>query len=305
MQYGVILPNVGPLAHIDSLATIAQRAEELGYDGLFLSDHIVVPDGMGSAYPYRSDGRFPLTAADRILEPVVTLSYLAAATRRIRLGFSVLVLPYRHPVLNARMLGTLDVVSNGRLIAGVGVGWLAEEFAALDADFPDRGGVTNEHIAILRAFWEGDISALDGTRYSVAGLQMEPRPVQQPHPPIWTGGTSLPALRRAARLADGWHGVRQSPDDVARVAARITELRSAAGNGMDSFTVSLRAGLDITDAPFDGAGRTPLRGSPEQIADDLRAYAQAGLDYLVVEPRAAAPEQLIGQLERFARAPLP
>ena len=301
MQYGVILPNVGPLAHIDSLATIALRAEKLGYDGIFLSDHIVVPDGLRSAYPYRSDGRFPLTAADRILEPIVTLSYLAAATQRIRLGFSVLVLPYRHPVLNARMLGTLDVISNGRLIAGVGVGWMAEEFAALDADFPDRGAVTDEHIAILRAFWTGATSELCDTRYSVAGLRMEPAPIQRPHPPIWTGGTSPPALRRAARLADGWHGVRQSPDDVARVVARIAELRSAAGNSMDGFTVSLRAGLDITDQPFSGEGSTPLRGSPEQISDDLDAYARAGLDCLVVEPRAATPEQLMGQLERLAK----
>ena len=200
MQYGVILPNVGPLAHIESLATIARRAEELGYDGIFLSDHVVVPDGLRSAYPYRSDGRFPLTAADRILEPIVTLSYLAAATRRIRLGFSVLVLPYRHPALNAKMLGTLDVVSNGRLIAGVGVGWMAEEFAALGADFPDRGAVTDEHIAILRACWTGATSELRDTRYNAAGLRMEPAPIQRPHPPIWTGGTSPPALRRAA----GW-----------------------------------------------------------------------------------------------------
>ncbi len=301
MQYGVILPNVGPLAHIDSLATIALRAEELGYDGIFLSDHIVVPDGLRSAYPYRSDGRFPLTAEDRILEPVVTLSYLAAATQRIRLGFSVLVLPYRHPVLNAKMLGTLDVVSGGRLIAGVGVGWMAEEFAALNADFPDRGAVTDEHIAILRAFWTGVTTELRDTRYNVAGRRMEPAPIQQPHPPIWTGGTSPPALRRAARLADGWHGVRQSPDDVARVVARIAELRSAAGNSIDGFTISLRAGLDVTDATLDGAGRTPLRGSPEQIAADLEAYAQAGLDYLVVEPRAATAEQLVAQLERFAK----
>ena len=301
MQYGVILPNVGPLAHIDALATIALRAEELGYDGIFLSDHVVVPDGLRSAYPYRSDGRFPLTAADRILDPIVTLSYLAAATQTIRLGFSVLVLPYRQPVLNAKMLGTLDVISNGRLIAGVGVGWMAEEFAALDADFPDRGAVTDEHIAILRAFWTGATSELRDTRYSVAGLRMEPAPIQQPHPPIWTGGTSPPALRRAARLADGWHGVRQSPDDITRVVARIAELRSAAGSGRDGFTISLRAGLDITDVPLTGAGRTPLRGSPEQIAADLDAYAQAGLDYLVVEPRAATPEQLVAQLERLAK----
>ena len=303
MQYGVILPNVGPLAHIDSLATSSHRAEELGYDSVFLSDHIVVPDGLRSAYPYRSDGRFPLTAEDRILEPVVTLSYLAAATQRIRLGFSVLVLPYRHPVLNARMLGTLDVVSGGRLIAGVGVGWMAEEFAALDADFPDRGAVTDEHIAILRACWTGATSELDDTRYNVAGLVMEPLPVSRPHPPIWTGGTSPPALRRAARLADGWHGVRQSPDDITRVVARIAELRSAAGNSMDGFTISLRAGLDVTDATLGGAARTPLRGSPEQIAADLDAYAQAGLHYLVLEPRAATPEQLVAQLERFAQIP--
>ena len=301
MQYGVILPNVGPLAHIDSLAMIARRAEELDYDGVFLSDHIVVPDGLRSAYPYRSDGRFPLAAADRILEPIVTLSYLAAATQTIRLGFSVLVLPYRHPVLNAKMLGTLDVVSGGRLIAGVGVGWMAEEFAALDADFPDRGAVTDEHIAILRAFWTGATAELRDTRHSAAGLRMEPAPIQQPHPPIWTGGTSPPALRRAARLADGWHGVRQSPDDITRVVARIAELRSVAGNFRDGFTISLRAGLDVTDQPFPGEGRTPLRGSPEQVSDDLDPYARAGLDYLVVEPRAATPEQLVAQLERFAK----
>ena len=300
MQYGVILPNVGPLAQIDSLAIVARRAEELGYDGVFLSDHIVIPDGLRSAYPYRSDGRFPLAPEDRILEPIVTLSYLAAATQRIRLGFSVLVLPYRHPVLNAKMLGTLDVVSNGRLIAGVGVGWMAEEFTALDADFDDRGAVTDEHIAILRAFWTGTTSELDGTRYNADGLVMEPLPQSQPHPPIWTGGTSPPALRRAARLADGWHGVRQSPDDITRVVARIAELRSNANNSMDGFTVSLRAGLDITDAPLSGERRTPLRGSPDQIAADLDTYSQAGLDYLVVEPRAATPEQLISQLERFA-----
>lgn len=333
MQYGVILPNVGPLAHMDSLAAIALRAEELGYDGIFLSDHVVVPEGLRSAYPYRSDGRFPLTAADRILEPIVALSYLAAVTQHIRLGFSVLVLPYRHPVLNARMLGTLDVISRGRLIAGVGVGWLAEEFAALDADFPHRGAVTDEHIAILRSFWadatgadatEADSAGADttgadatgadgagelrGRRYRVAGRRMEPAPIQQPHPPIWTGGTGPPALRRAARLADGWHGVRQSPDDVARVVARIAELRSAAGNNMEGFTSSLRAGLDIIDATLatsDGAARTPMRGSTEQIAGDLAAYARAGLDYLIVEPRAATPEQLIVQLERFAEMPRP
>ena len=305
MKYGVILPNVGPLAHVESLARIAQRAERLGYDGVFLSDHVAIPTELRSAYPYRSDGRFPLTAADRILEPITTLAYLAAVTTRLRLGFSVLVLPYRHPTLNARMLGTLDVISNGRLIVGAGVGWMAEEFAALDANFDARGAVTDEHIALLKAFWTENAPDVRGSHYSITGVGMAPMPVSQPHPPIWTGGISAPALRRAANLADGWHGVRQSPDDVSRVTGRIGELRASRGASMEGFTISLRAGLDVTDVPFTGASRTPLRGSAEQVAGDLAQYRQAGLDYLVVEPRAATPDELIAQLERFAEIERP
>ena len=305
MKYGVILPNVGPLARIESLAHIAQRAERLGYDGVFLSDHIAIPTDLRSAYPYRSDGRFPLTATDRILEPVTTLAYLAAVTTRLQLGFSVLVLPYRHPVLNAKMLGTLDVISNGRLIVGAGVGWMAEEFDALDANFDARGGVADEHIEMLKAFWTNPAPDVNGEHYSVAGLGMAPAPVSQPHPPIWTGGISPPALRRAANLADGWHGVRQSPQDVSRVARRIGELRALRGKSMEGFTISLRAGLDVTDDAFTGASRTPLRGSADQVAGDMAEYAQAGLDYLVVEPRAATPEQMIDQLERFTAVDRP
>ena len=305
MKYGVILPNVGPLAHIDSLARIAQNAEHLGYDGVFLSDHIAIPSYLRSVYPYRSDGRFPLTASDRILEPVTTLAYLAAVTSRLQLGFSVLVLPYRHPVLNAKMLGTLDVISNGRLIVGAGVGWMAEEFAALDSDFAARGAVTDEHIAMLKAFWTNPEPEVHGAHYSVSGLGMAPMPVSRPHPPIWTGGISPPALRRAANLADGWHGVRQSPEDVSRVTQRIGELRASRGVSMEGFTISLRAGLDVTDQPFDGAGRTPLRGSETQVSGDLADYGQAGIDYLVVEPRASTAEQLIDQLERFTAVDRP
>ena len=305
MKYGVILPNVGPLAHIESLAYIAQRAEGLGYDGVFLSDHIAIPTELRSQYPYRSDGRFPLTAADRILEPVTTLAYLAAVMTRLQLGFSVLVLPYRHPVLNAKMLGTLDVISNGRLILGAGVGWMQEEFDALDANFGARGAVTDEHIEMLKAFWTDPAPDVSGEHYSVAGVGMAPSPVSQPHPPIWTGGISAPALRRAANLADGWHGVRQSPADVARVAARIGELRVTRGASMEGFTISLRAGLDVTDDAFTGASRAPLRGSAQQVAGDLAQYWQAGLDYLVVEPRAATPDELVMQLERFAEVERP
>lgn len=299
MKYGVILPNVGPMADMDFLAGAARRAEELGYDGVFLSDHIAIPRELRSAYPYRRDGRFPLAAGDRILEPVTALAYLAAVTQSLRLGVSVLVLPYRHPALNAKMLGTLDVISGGRLIVGVGVGWMAEEFAALDADFEARGAVADEHIAILRAFWTEAAVDFAGAHYKMAGLGMTPAPVSRPHPPIWVGGTGARALRRAASLGDGWHGVRQSPGDIAGAVAHIARRRARAGAGMEGFEISLRAGLDIADGPAKGAGRTPLRGSPEQVASDLADYAGAGLTYLVVEPRAATPAELIGQMEGF------
>ncbi len=301
MKYGVILPNVGPMAEIDALTDVAQRAEEMGFDGIFLSDHIALPTDLRSRYPYRSDGRFALSVDDPILEPVTTLAYLAAVTERVDLGFSVLVLPYRHPVLNAKMLGTLDVISRGRLIVGAGVGWMAEEFAALGVDFAVRGSVTDEHIDLLRAFWTERTPNYSGRHFNVSGLAMTPHPTRQPRPPIWTGGTSAPALRRAARLGDGWHGVRQSPADVEQVARRVLQMRSDAGLPANGFEFSLRAGVDITDQPMNGAGRTPLRGSAEQVSSDIKEYAAAGLTYLVVEPRAANPAQLIDQLEKFRR----
>ena len=209
MKYGVILPNVGPLAHIDSLARIAQNAEHLGYDGVFLSDHIAIPSYLRSVYPYRSDGRFPLTTSDRILEPVTTLAYLAAVTSRLQLGFSVLVLPYRHPALNAKMLGTLDVISNGRLIVGAGVGWMAEEFAALDSNFEARGAVTDEHIAMLKAFWtnpEPDVSGVALQRLrprhgSNARFEASSANLDRRHQPTGPAPRREPGRRVARRTA--------------------------------------------------------------------------------------------------------
>ena len=305
MQYGVILPNVGPMARIDVLTRIAREVEIMEYRGIFLSDHVAIPVELRSAYPYRSDGRFPLGPDDLIMEPITTLSYLAAVTDSVHLGFSVLVLPYRHPVLNAKMLATLDVLCGGRLIIGAGVGWMAEEFAALDADFDTRGTVTNDHIQVMRALWTSDNQSVEGANSDAAGVAISPPPVQKPHPPIWTGGISPPALRRAANLGDGWHGVRQSPSDVARVLAEICELRVQYGLSMDGYEITLRAGLDITDQPFHGDGRTPLRGSPSQISADLLDYAEAGLTYLALEPRAESLEQFLRQLERFRQLPKP
>ena len=179
MQCGLILPNLGALANPSTLTKLAVRAEELGFDGVFASDHLALPTTPGSRYPYRSDGTFPLRPDEDLLEPVTTLAYLAAITTRIKLGFSVLVLPYRHAVLNAKMLSTLDVYSEGRLIVGVGVGWMKEEFEVLDSDYDNRGQVTDEHIRVLQALWRRDEPEFAGTYYRFAGMTMYPKPIPE------------------------------------------------------------------------------------------------------------------------------
>ncbi len=300
MRFGVILPNLGQLAIPDTLITLARRADELGLDGVFLSDHLALATDPQSRYPYRSDGTFPLRPDQAILEPVTTAAYLAAVTSRVHLGFSVLVVPYRHPVLNAKMLSTLDVFSGGRLIVGVGVGWMAEEFSALGADYAHRGRVTDEHIRLLKCMWTRDEPVFSGQHYQVSGVTMYPKPVQSPHPPIWTGGITGRALSRAARLSDGWHGMRMSPEDIAGVVRRLKTIREESGQDFSGFEVSLRGGLDITRAALPEF-RLPMRGSPDQVAEDLERYREAGLTYMVVEPRARDANELAGQLERLVQ----
>ena len=239
MKFGVILPNLGGLADPPTLTRLTLRAEELGFDGAFVSDHLALPTTPGSRYPYRSDGAFPLRPDEKILEPVTTLAYLSAVTSRISLGFSVLVLPYRHAVLNAKMLSTLDVYSGGRLIVGVGVGWMKEEFDVLDSDYENRGQVTDEHIRLLQALWRRDEPDFAGNYYRFSGMTMYPKPSQKPYPPIWTGGITprRPAPGRAPerRLA-----------------------RRAPGPGRDSRNRAAARGI----AGQDGTGRHPFRRVP-------------------------------------------
>ena len=299
MRFGVILPNLGQLATPPILSALARRSEELGFDGVFLSDHVTLPTVPRSRYPYRSDGAFPLRPDQDVLEPVTAATYLAAMTNRVQLGFSVLVLPYRNPVLNAKMLTTLDVFSGGRLIVGVGVGWLEEEFLALGSDFPHRGQVTDEHILLMKSLWTRDQPDFSGQHYRISEMTMYPKPVQKPHPPIWTGGITTRALRRAASIGDGWHGIRMNPEDIAGVAHRLQRMREESGRDFTGFEVSLRAGLDLTRTELPPS-RLPLRGSHEQVADDIQRYRDAGLTYLVLEPRARHATEFTNQIEQLA-----
>ena len=304
MQYGVVLPNLGGDASLDVLSHLAQRVEELEFDSLWVSDHVVMPLQVESRYPYSSRGVFPVRPEEDILEPMTTLTFLAGMTRRIRLGISVLILPYRHPVLNAKMLTTLDVLSGGRTIVGVGVGWMKEEFEVLDADYEHRGAVIDEHIKIFKALCTQEEPTFEGTHYQVKGIMFSPKPTQKPHPPIWVGGTTRRAMGRAATLGDGWHVVRMRPPELAKGREEVLRLRSQHGLKLDDFRVSIRSTLDVTDTPL-GEGRTPMTGTVPQILEDVRRYEEAGVDHIILGPRGRTSEEMVNVVERFADEVMP
>ena len=177
---------------------------------------------------------------------------------------------------------------------------MKEEFQALGSDYSHRGQVTDEHIRLLKCLWTMDEPEFSGQHYELSEMTMYPKTVRKPHPPIWTGGTSARALERAARLSEGWHGMQMTPESLADVHRRLQRLREESGQDFSGFEISLRAGLDFTrtDLP---ASRLPLRGSPDQVAGDIQRYGEAGLTYLVLEPRARDAGELAGQMEKLAQ----
>jgi probable F420-dependent oxidoreductase len=201
VRIGVALPNYGPLAGPDVLVRLAQRAEELGADGIWVSDHLVAPVDARSVYPYgRGAARGPtrLGIIEEFYEPLVTLAFLAGQTRTVRLGVSAYVMPYRNPVLTAKQVATLDALSGGRVVLAIGTGWLREEFAALDVPFAGRGHRTEDYLAVCRALWAGGTAAYDGPSYRLPPVRTGPQPAQRPHPPIWIAGNSPAALAGTA-----------------------------------------------------------------------------------------------------------
>src|SRR5262245_41357724 len=204
MRYGFYLPTRGASATPEALAALLQGGEALGFDSVMIADHIVFPTAITSKYPYTVSGVFP--GQGDALDQLTLATFAAAKTRRLRLVTSVMIVPYRNPVLTAKMLATIDVPSGGRLTVGGGVGWRREESEALGApDFDRRGAATDDYIAIYKALWTRSPVSFSGQFYRVAERRCEPLPLQKPHPPIWVGGHSPAAIRRAARLGDGWH----------------------------------------------------------------------------------------------------
>ena len=212
MQYGFGAPVSGPLSTPENLARIAVEGEKMGYDYATISDHVVIPRDIEARYPYSDTGEFPGRSRGDRHEQLTAVAFVAGKTSRLRLVTSVTVIPHRPAVLLAKMLATIDVLSNGRLTFGIGAGWMKEEFQALGVPpFPERGAVTDEYLKACRELWIKDDPRFEGKYVKFADVLFEPKPVQKPHPPIWVGGESGPALRRTANLGDGWYPIGTNP----------------------------------------------------------------------------------------------
>ncbi len=255
MDIGAHIFGVGPLADPGALGDVARRAEELGYHSVFVADHVVVPRHLASRYPYTRDGGFPYDPDLAWLDPMVALGFLAGQTRRIRIGTSITVVPMRNPVITAKQISSADHLSGGRIIFGAGVGWMEEEFTLLGASFHDRGRRMDEYLRLMKALWTEDNPAFAGEYFQVRECGFSPKPAQKPHVPVWVGGESAAALRRAARLGDGWHSAATS---LAELPGKLRVLRAAlaeAGRTEAGFTISV--------SPTDRLTRDVIR----QLAD--------------------------------------
>jgi len=308
MRYGFYLPTRGQTASPEALETLATRAEEWGFSSVMIADHIVFPVTIKSKYPYTVSGAFP--GQGDALEQLSLMAFVAGKTRSLRLISSVMILPYRNPVVTAKMLATIDVLSRGRVTVGVGVGWLREEFEALGApDFDRRGAVTDEYLRIFKALWTQEPASYHGEFYRFDSVRCLPHPVQKPHPPIWVGGHSKAALRRVARLGDGWHPVGANPAVPLRppeLRALLDDLRrltEAEGRDPSKLTISYKAPIYDSRRGVDGgAERRPFSGSQQAIADDIGTFAGLGVSELIFDFRS---DSLADSLDRMARfAPL-
>jgi probable F420-dependent oxidoreductase len=291
MKYGFTLPSRGPLASPGNLSAIAKHGEDLGFHMMMFPDHIVMPRRIESPYPYTPSGVFPGTDNDECMEQLTTLTFLAGQTKTIRLVPCVMVVPHRSPVHTAKILATMDVLSGGRLTVGVGAGWLREEFEALQTPpFEDRGKVTDEYIQVFKELWTNDTPNYDGQYCKFSDITFWPKPIQKPHPPIWIGGESHRAMRRAAELGNGWQPVgtnNQIPlADPDRLQAAIHELRSylaRRGRTPESMEITTRMhGYDLRiETNHSDHDRPVFSGNAEQIASDIRRFEEMGVTNLV------------------------
>jgi probable F420-dependent oxidoreductase len=274
MKLGFSIPNNQGVAHVSDLVRLAVEAEELGYASVWVSEHL-----WHASYVARRLGEKPYH------EPLTVLTAVAVATRQVRLGTSVLVLPWHHPVRLAKTIATLDDLSDGRVSLGVGVAVTEDEFENLGVDFATRGRRADDALAAIKALWTEEFPRHEGPFYRFSGMRFEPKPRQSPHPPILVGGGAPEALRRVARFGDGWHALGQSPESLAETMRTLGDACRAVGRDVADLDISIRCVIDVVAEPWDRpvAQRRTLKGTEREIAETIAAYAEAGVDEIVLD----------------------
>lgn len=308
MDFGFNISAKGPFGDPGLLTRLVQTGEALGYRYIATSDHIVIPARLESRYPYTLEGDFPAAATPEYLEPLTLLSFLAGVTRTLRLMVSVMVVPHRPPILAAKMLATLDVLSGGRVILGAGTGWMEEEFRILGLPpFKDRGRVTDEYLSAFRELWTAESPRFDGAFCQFSDVAFAPKPVQRPSIPIWIGGSGVAALKRAGRLGDAWHPIVGNPADPLEppeVKRRLDRVRThAAEAGRDPGAVQAVIKASLYDQGIDSVSgqRRRFTGDTRQIAADIEAYREAGVSGVFFDSRAPSVERTFERLEWLAK----
>lgn len=289
MRFGICLPNNQGVEDPAELVELARYAEELGYDSVWVSEHV-----FHASYVAQRLGDRPYH------EALTVLAAVASATSRVRLGTSVLVLPWHHPARLAKTVSTIDALSRGRVVLGVGVGAAPDEYAALGVPFQERGAIADEMLDALKALWGEGVPSFQGKRFAFSDLPFSPKPFQKPHPPLWIGGNSPAALHRVVRAGDGWHPLGLSSGEL---SGRIAELREAlrqAGRPHE-IPVAVRAILEFTDAPRDrpAAERASCRGTTDEIAEVVGAHAAAGVTDLILDTNTPDLERARAHAKRF------
>ena len=298
MKFGVMLPHYRQVASAEGIIRVAQEAESMGFDSVWVSEHTAVPD--------QDVERFGLGYFD----PFTVLGYAAAVTKQITLGTSIIIMPFRNPLHMAQVAATVDQLSNGRLILGVGVGSAEQEYRALGAPWEERGSVADEVIQVLQHVWTADRPNFDGNHFNFSGINSFPQPVQRPHPPFWIGGGSQRSIRRAAEYGDAWHPSRPSFELLEEGAPRLHRLAERAGRDPSKILIAARHPMKI----LDGAAHSdwPLVGPESSVIKGINRFASAGVTHLVMDTFYSIPElheetvdTVLATMERFARQIIP
>ncbi|MDQ2904154.1 MAG: LLM class F420-dependent oxidoreductase [Chloroflexota bacterium] len=306
MKFGVFLPISGRATGPEVLMEAARSAEAQGFDAVWSADRVVTPWQINTFYPYSENHEFIVPPDRPFLDSFTCLTFLAGCTEKIQLGVSVLVLPYRHPLYWSRVAVSIERLSRGRLIMGIGVGWMEEEFAALNVPFKDRGRMTDEQLQIVNSLWTEEHASFNGKYYQFQDIAFYPKPIQQPRIPIWVGGEGLAAQRRAAKYGDAWfpYFVQITPRELRAKYDEVRRMAAEFGRDPDQVKLTSCYQVEVTRSPVP-QDESHLRGTPEQLVEALQAYRDIGVEHLALQFMVPRWPDRVEQIERFAKEVMP